>query len=438
MLVRNYVMVWGCLAFLPVGGLWADAEADYQRLKPQLSARAGNAAYDAELGIAALDSGRTAEAIAAFERVLAVEPDNHAIRTELARAYDRVGDKVAARREVSAVASSPAVPRAVRANLSNYVSALDDDMTGGPITLNGYIHTSAGYDSNVNTATDSSYLLVPALSFLGPARLDSGLNAEEDWFGEVENGNILRVPYAPGSQFFLSNRVNRRQMKDASTFNQMSAGGELGWQSESIDYGVLSVGLSGQGIWFGDDVYSVSGGVYGAWRKPLDEVSAFTLYGNYGHTKYAEQPDKDANRVVVGATYQRALPGRWQPTAFVGGYGGFDETVNGNADYWSHKVAGITSGIEAYPRETTSVFAEANYEIRDYSDDYPLFMRARFDRQADVAVGVNQALFGKTSDKWWGGSISVRPKVAWRNTESNVGLYDYSRWVGEVQLRYSY
>lgn len=427
MLLMLLAMLWPLFTFA------ADPtpEQDYQRLRPQLSARAGNPAYDAALGIAALDSGRPVEAIAAFERVLAVQPDNHAIRTELARAYERVGDVAAAKREVDNVRHAKHVPAPVRANLSQHAIVLEDELTGGPFSITGYVHTAVGYDSNVNTASGSSYLLIPAFAFLGPARLEGGLTAAEDMFAEAENGMVLRLPYAPGKQFYASSRVNRRQMRSEFAYNQMAFSGEVGWQAQTPDNGWFGFGASAQDVWFSEEPYSRSYGLYGAWKDVLSPSRAITLYGNYARTAYAQQADRDANRVVGGFSVQQLLSehARWQPTLFAGAHAGFEETLNGNADFYSHRLVGGSLGIEAYPTAGTALFAQVEYEIRDYSDEYPLFLRSRFDRQVDISAGVAQEII----EGW-----SVRPRVAWRDASSNIGFYDYGRWMGDVQVRYSF
>src|SRR5882724_1210156 len=59
----------------------------YDLLLPQEAARAGDPEFDYLLGVAALDSGELERAVFALERVLAVQPDNHVARAEIARAY---------------------------------------------------------------------------------------------------------------------------------------------------------------------------------------------------------------------------------------------------------------------------------------------------------------------------------------------------------------
>src|SRR5207244_648186 len=74
----------------------------YALLLPQEAARAGDPEFDYLLGLAALDSGELERAVFALERVLAVQPDNHLARAEIARAYLEMGARDAARQELEA------------------------------------------------------------------------------------------------------------------------------------------------------------------------------------------------------------------------------------------------------------------------------------------------------------------------------------------------
>ena len=61
-----------------------EAQARYAALAQQEAAKAGDPAFDYQLGLAAIDAGRYGEAIIALQRVLAVQPDNAPARCPVA------------------------------------------------------------------------------------------------------------------------------------------------------------------------------------------------------------------------------------------------------------------------------------------------------------------------------------------------------------------
>ena len=63
-----------------------DAATAYAELAPLEATRAGKPQFDYLFGLAALDSSHVTHAIFALERVLAMRPNDHPARAELARA----------------------------------------------------------------------------------------------------------------------------------------------------------------------------------------------------------------------------------------------------------------------------------------------------------------------------------------------------------------
>ncbi|PZP39911.1 MAG: hypothetical protein DI585_02575 [Pseudomonas fluorescens] len=397
----------------------------YSLLRPKLMGSAGNPEFDTAFGMAALDSGATAEAIAALERVLAVQPSNLPVRTELARAYEKIGDVAAANRELQTVAQHPETPADVRKNLSRYASVLDETLGGGPTVIKATITATTGYDSNINTATNSSYITVPALASLGPARIDGGSQAQDSFYAEAGANLFMRKPITMSKAVFANVGVNQKTPFETSDYEQTVLTAEGGMQFTSPEHGRTNVSLGAQQFWFGGDDYSRTLSANINWLKPLDATSNLTVYGTLGHIDYAQNSDNNAVRGIAGIT----LDNRWNtalsPYVFGGVYGGMEDASK--TDYMSYMLAGAMAGIEVFPWEATSVFADLRYELRDYDGEYPLFMAARKDEQWDVTLGMNHALTP---------NLMLRPTFAYRRTTSNIGFYDYSRWLANIGVRY--
>src|SRR3954468_13750200 len=98
-------------------------QAAYKLLLPQEGARAGDPEFDYLLGVAALDSGNLERAVFALERVLAVQPNNHPARAEIARAYLERGEGDPARKEFEAVRRQP-IPDDAKVTIDRFLSAI--------------------------------------------------------------------------------------------------------------------------------------------------------------------------------------------------------------------------------------------------------------------------------------------------------------------------
>jgi tetratricopeptide (TPR) repeat protein len=128
-----------------------DAKAAYALLLRQEGRRAGDPEYDYLLGVAALDSGEYERAVFALERVLAVQPNNHVARAEIARAFLAMGERDSARREFETVRQQTIPPEA-KASIERYLAAIAASET---TQIAGFVEFGVGSDSNVNSATDS-------------------------------------------------------------------------------------------------------------------------------------------------------------------------------------------------------------------------------------------------------------------------------------------
>lgn len=404
------------------------AEA-YHQLRPKLLGSAGNPEFDTAFGLAALDNGAPAEAITAFERVLALDPANLPIRTELARAYAQLGDPAAAKRELDAVQNNPATPAPVRTNLSNYTNVLEEALSGGPRKINATINASTGYDSNINNATTSSYLVVPALAALGPARLASGAQAQGSAYSEVGATLTATQPITLSRSLFASLSANTKTPFESSDYTQTTLSGEGGIQFLTPDTGKFTLGLSAQKFWFGGEDYTDTLAASGNWQLLLGNNSNLTTYATVSHIEYQENDAQTANRAILGASLDTRWHTALSPYAFAGIYGGTEQTEDDTADYFSHNLIGLQSGVELFPAPNLSLFLDARYEIRDYADDYPLFMQARLDRQLDLTTGATYALTP---------NLALRPTLSYRHAASNIGFYEYQRWLANLNLRYTF
>ena len=142
-------------------------------LDNDLPANAGDVHYNYLLGIASLDAGKPGNAVFAFERALAIDPQQVLVRAELARALIELTDFEAARQELAQVRGM-SVPADAAPRVATLLAALDKviadqaQMASRPKrNWTGYVEFEAGYDTNINTATNATSVFVPALNLPG-------------------------------------------------------------------------------------------------------------------------------------------------------------------------------------------------------------------------------------------------------------------------------
>src|SRR5262249_6873115 len=94
-----------------------------------------------------------------------------------------LGEREAARREFETVRGQP-IPEAAKANIERFLAAIRAAET---TRVEGFVELGMGYDTNVNLATSSSSIAVPALNNQALV-LDPLPRAREDAFAALSGG----------------------------------------------------------------------------------------------------------------------------------------------------------------------------------------------------------------------------------------------------------
>jgi tetratricopeptide (TPR) repeat protein len=132
----------------------------YDLAWPQLEQRAGEPDFDFLFGMAAIESGHPQEALFAFERVLALRPQDHRARLELARAHFMLGNFDQARRLFDAVlATNP--PQRVRDNIAKFMEQMTLLKQQRDHYFSATVDFKIGLDSNINSATEVQSISLP-------------------------------------------------------------------------------------------------------------------------------------------------------------------------------------------------------------------------------------------------------------------------------------
>ena len=400
------------------------AEA-YALLAPHQSERAGDPGYDYLLGIAALDSGKPNEAVFALERVLAVNPDHLQARAEIARAYFATGEVAASQQEFETVQKQKP-PKEVNAAIEKYLDAIEKSRASERTTVRGYVGVAVGSDSNVNSATGSNQIAIPAFGGAIATLSANGVKLG-DTFTSGNAGFNVRHPLSPEWSVFGGANFNQRfnSSKTNSIFDTGGLDGNLGANLTKGDDS-YSAALQLQNFDVNNNLYRAAAGLTAQWLRNLSSNSQVSTYFQYTDLHYPGQDVRDAQRYVVGAAYARALGGEYTPIVFVGGYAGDERERRANVPYLGHKPYGLRAGGEMKINPQATLFGSVSVEQRNYGGQDPLFLVGRKDTQTDLRVGV-----GYVPAQQW----TITPSLNLTRNYSNVIISDYNRMVFSIDLR---
>ncbi len=385
----------------------------------QSATRAGDPDFDYAFGLAAADSNHPGEAIAAFQRVLAVEPANSRARAEIARVYAMAGDVDSARAAFNTVQNDPTVPDPVRSRIGKLVRDYDRQIAGGGQSLTGFAEAEAGYDSNVNTATGLTSITLPIFAFLGPASLNGAATRMHDEFYQLQGGVSGATGVTRQDRIYASLLGSWRDNFNSSLFDQASLTGTAGVSHAVAAGPVLSLSGQVQRFWLGHRGFRTAFGAIGRATIPQSGGTALSFQGQYFRYNYDNDPSKDADRITGSVDYSGK---RW----FAGIGGGRERTIRPTARHLGYWFAAAQIGGELPVSDRLAVLAGASLEHRDYRAADPLFLRDRRDTQADVSLGLRYVLAT---------GISLRPRVTYTRNFSDIALYDFSRVTASLALR---
>jgi tetratricopeptide (TPR) repeat protein len=398
------------------------AEADYRALSGDVANRAGDPGFDYMLGIAALDSGRFGEAIIAFQRVLAVQPENAAARAELARAYALAGDIDTAREQFATVVDDPSLPDPVRQRFTGFVRQFDKQIAGGGSDISGFVDARVGHDSNINTATDQNTIVIPLFSFLGPGQLGGGAVAQSDEFYDITAGISGVTAIGRQDRLFASVLGNWRDNLNTSMFDQAALTATAGYAHSFANDDVISLSAQVQEFWLDDASFRSSYGLITQYTKPLSGGKALTVSGQWNRLDFNGDPLRDADRYSAGVGFVGKIV-----AANING--GTEETRQQAGDHLSFDFVSANIGAELPVGKRVAVVGGAAFDLRRHDSPDPLFLTRRKDERLDLQAGLKVAVIDR---------LFLQPTATYSRNWSNIALFDFERWTVSVGARFEF
>lgn len=394
-----------------------DAAGAWALLSPREADLAGNLYYDYLLGVAALDTGRTSEAIFSLQRALAVEPRYSGAKMELARAYFEAGNIDQARPLFAALLNENP-PSGVRDVLDRYIAAIDVRPVRPASRIATFFEFGGGYDSNANGSTDDNQFQGFTLS---------PFNVEVD-SAFVEGGlgfNYTR-PTSNQAAWYVGGRGNYRHNPDAEFVDSgvISGVGGITWRRGTF-FGRAGV----DGYWAardGDSNESYAGAdlLFGRAVSEQWNLSLGIRAGAQRYDDLIEVLDVDRILATAAASYQFSSLGSFTIELI----GGEDSEKEISSPYGNSKFGGRLSLNAPFGAGGEhSVYLAAGLLTSDYDG---LFFGAA--REDDQLTAVLQLEFRDVLTD----GLSLIPRLRYVDNDSDVDLYSYDRTEVGLLLRW--
>jgi len=406
-----------------------DAKAAYSTLAPLQDQLTGKPEFDYLLGVAALDSGRTDEAIIAFERVLALVPNHAGAQMDIARAYYTLGSFDLAEAAFLKLRDSnppPAAQEAIRRYLEA-IQARKQQTTAGWV---GFGELGFGYDSNI-TGVPVDFGAAAQQSF-NLAGIEPTGNSIRRKAGFVHGalGAEYSHPLSRGWSLFAGGEARGRAYHDEPLFHSASgevrAGGALN-SGENQWRTTLSYQLFNQeGDAPGDPKPTNDrrvGGIGLDWRHALDTKRQLGLSIQVNAVRFPDNEIEDFDQVFVAGSWLKSFERPGVPLLYLTAFGSHDRARNKFFDGVTTKSKNLGGG-RAYLQYSLSpkvqLFTGAALIHRRDRDEYAratTVAKGR-DTYGELTLGVSWEFRER---------CALRMQYAYSRNQSNIDIYDFQR-----------
>lgn len=390
-------------------------------LETQFDVMAENVEFNYLLGISSLDAGRPGKAVFAFERVLALDSNHVQARAELGRAMIALGDYESAKVELMQVRATN-LPPEVSTRIDGLLALVQQPRASQSGIFSAYVETDFGYDSNINTATDSTSVFIPLIN--GAATL-SGLATEQSSSLLGLNGGVFtQKTVGRGVDVYGNLDARLRYHTNQDDFHTGALSGGVGVKfSRGVDQ--YSLGLTKYVYFINREKNDDQISIYGQWQRQISRQDIFGIFGQYVRAEHPIATFLDTNLYLGGATWTHAFASTGDPVLRMTLFAG-DDRERGDDESVGRHLGGIKANVDYSLRGNLKAFGGVAAQVSHYGDENIFFQKTRNDERYDINAG----LAYKPSKEW-----TLSGQVIYLRNDSNISIYDYDRRQALVTLR---
>jgi hypothetical protein len=389
----------------------------------------GDLEFDYLLGVAALDSGKIDEAIIAFERVLAVQPNNAGAQLDLARAYFNAGSLDLAEGTFRKLKSQNPPPAAMTA-IDRYLEAIGERRRAARRMLNLWGETTLGYDSNLTgVPSDFTTAVQQAFNLIGVQATGNSIKRKAPFIGAGIGLDYL-FPVSEQWNAYVGADIRGRGYRNEPEFNSGTgdARASLIWEGgrHQVRFNASYNAFSQRGDAPGDpqptnDRRAALGGT--EYRFTVSPSTQFAFGAIGGATRFPKNNIEDFKSAIGTASILHAIPGKGSPFLQFTAFGTRDKADRKLADGItdkSKKVVGARGYGQYNLTDRLSVFSSLGFSRRTDDSAFARASTVEFgrDKLADGTLGVN-----------WRFQPRCNMRAQWfaSRNNSNIAIYDYAR-----------
>jgi hypothetical protein len=310
-----------------------------------------------------------------------------------------------------------------------------------------FVELGFGYDTNLNYGVNPGMASAGPLSFL-VLPVSVGAKAE-DGFTSFAAGAQGTYPVAPGTALYGAVGLDGRMFfkENYNQFDQINIGAS-GGVSHIADRNLYKVGVGYAQNYVDQQSYVNTVSLSGEWHHQYDQFNRFILGGQVAALTFDDMDiylrlDKVGGKVP-------SLNSRFRDSTFAGIVGGWVRSYNTDylpvlnvtANYGqennvdnrpdlSRHIYGLRAAVSLTPAPKWGATAGATYQQNDYLEKFGLLPFT--DPRRDMTLTVDGSV-----SYYYSKEFTLRGELQATKQDSNIGLYDYDRYVVGVKARYDF
>jgi tetratricopeptide (TPR) repeat protein len=385
----------------------------------------GEPYFDFLYGMAAIETAHYDDALFAFERLLLLYPNQARYRLEIARIHFYLRNLRRAEVEFNRILMQNP-PDTVKRNVQLFLDSIADLSRMVKPRLLFSMDMAAGWDSNINSATNESFLPKEELTF--PVNIllnDDSRETGSSYFSTLLNFNYLS-PISKTTSYDVSATYTKRTNSKIDTFNLDTAMLEAGYgfYTGAIKWRAAAryqlVNLDGMNF-----LNSTSGIGQATWLLKSGANLNFAV--NYGDSSYDSNTNGDMTQRQFNLTYSSAVKNDNWFFSFLFS----SDTAAKNSNKHSGKESqGFTYYRSSLLNQRTSQYWMVNILSSKHSAiNTAFYNKLRKDNLATVGIGWRYS---------FNTNVSIRNDYSATVSDSTLVANSYDRFKAEFGLTYNF
>ena len=385
----------------------------------------GDPEFDFLYGLAALETGHPNEAVFAFERIAILFPRQQRVKLELARAFYQSNNLAVAKQLFNEVlAEQP--PANVQANIREFLNSIDSRESMLESSINWYVNTGYGRDTNINSATELGIINTP----IGDVELSPNGLSIEDNFSDLGGGFSYIKPLSKTSSVTLNGSYLKHNNLDSSDFDLDVLTANVNY-AHVINNIRLAYGGRAQKVRLDSTAFQDNASLTANLQRSPGNGWTQSLTAAYTAIRYddginANADLRDVNQLLFSGVLGKSVGNFFHSISMY--YGDETERSNpGRNNAQEFYGVALAEQVQLFPGHMP--YLRISIHKSDYKSEAPVFNIRRKDETFSGSLGWIWTVTSR---------INITTDVTYIDNKSNIDLFAYDRVKYQAGLRYQF